>query len=52
MGWSTSRFRDHPHEAFTSDALKRAFRDTGWPHYMQAFAQVRQRFLQSVQQAA
>jgi len=50
MGWSVSRFRDHPQEAFISDALKRAFRDTGWPHYMQAFAQVRQRFLQPVQQ--
>lgn len=44
MGWSTSRFRDHPVEAFTSDALKRAFRDTGWPHYLQAFSAVRERF--------
>jgi hypothetical protein len=52
MGWSMSRFRDHPQEAFISDALKRAFRDTGWPHYMQAFAQVRQRFLNPPQRAA
>ena len=46
MGWSMSRFRDHPNEAFTSDALKRAWRDTGWPQYLQAFNAVRQRFLQ------
>lgn len=52
MGWSMSRFRQHPQEAFVSDALKRAFRDTGWPHYMQAFAQVRQRFVQPVASAA
>jgi hypothetical protein len=44
MGWSASRLRQHPHDAFASDALKRAFRDTGWPHYMQAFAAVRERF--------
>jgi hypothetical protein len=44
MGWSVSRLRQHPHDAFASDALKRAFRDTGWPHYMQAFAAVRERF--------
>ena len=45
MGWSMSRLREFPNQAFTSDALKRAFRDTGWPHYMQAFAAVRQQFL-------
>jgi hypothetical protein len=44
MGWSASRLREHPNDAFASDALKRAFRDTGWPHYMQAFAALRQRF--------
>ena len=44
MGWLASRLREHPHDAFASDALKRAFRDTGWPHYMQAFAAVRERF--------
>jgi hypothetical protein len=52
MGWSTSRFRDHPNEAYTSDALKRAFRDTGWPHYMQAFAAVREQFLAPARRAA
>ncbi|MCI4430734.1 MAG: hypothetical protein JHC40_16380 [Burkholderiales bacterium] len=52
MGWSMSRFREYPQDAYISDALKRAFRDTGWPHYMQVFAQVRQRFIQPVKQAA
>ena len=52
MGWSVSRFRDHPQDAFISDALKRAYRDTGWPEYMSAFAATRQRFLAPVQQAA
>jgi hypothetical protein len=52
MGWSMSRLREHPHDAFASDALKRAFRDTGWPHYMQAFAALRQRFSAPAQQAA
>jgi hypothetical protein len=46
MGWSMSRFRDHPNEAFISDALKRGFRDTGWPQYLQAFNAVRERFRQ------
>ena len=44
MGWSASRLHDHPHDAFASDALKRAFRDTNWPRYMQAFTAVRERF--------
>jgi len=52
MGWSTSRFRQHPNDAFISDALKRAWRDTRWPHYLQAFSAVRNRFLEHVQQAA
>jgi hypothetical protein len=44
MGWSTSRFREHPTEAFISDALKLAFREQGFGEYLQAFAAVRQRF--------
>lgn len=44
MGWSTSRLREHPNEAYISDALKRAYRDTGWPQYLQAFTAVRERF--------
>jgi hypothetical protein len=45
FGWSTSRLREHPHDAFASDALKRAWRDTRWPEYMQAFAALRERFI-------
>jgi hypothetical protein len=45
FGWSTARFREFPQEAFVSDALKRAWRDTRWPEYMQAFAGVRERFM-------
>lgn len=45
FGWSTARFREHPQEAFISDALKRAWRDTRWPEYMQAFVGVRDRFV-------
>ncbi len=52
MGWSMSRFRDHPQDAFISDALKRAFLDTGWPEYMSAFAATRQRFLAPLQAVA
>ncbi len=45
FGWSTARFREFPQEAFVSDALKRAWRDTRWPEYMQAYAAVRERFV-------
>jgi hypothetical protein len=45
FGWSMARFREHPHDAFASDALKRAWRDTRWPEYLQAFAAVRERFM-------
>lgn len=47
FGWSTARFREHPQDAFVSDALKRAWRDTRWPEYLQAFAGVRQRFVEA-----
>ncbi len=53
MGWSMSRLRQFPHDAFASDALKRAWRDTGWPEYLQAFSALRQKLLApQVQQAA
>lgn len=45
MGWSMSRLRQFPHDAFASDALKRAWRDTGWPEYLQAFGALRQKLL-------
>jgi hypothetical protein len=44
FGWSMSRFRDYPNEAFISDALKVAFREQSFPEYMQAFAKLRERF--------
>lgn len=44
FGWSMTRFREHPHEAVMSDALKAAYRRTGYPHYIQAYAELRQRF--------
>ena len=43
MGWSVSRFREHPAEAAMSDALKMAFRDRDYPEYMTAFAAIRDR---------
>jgi hypothetical protein len=52
FGWSASRLREHPHDAFASDALKRAWRETGWPQYLQAFAAARERFLRSPSAAA
>jgi hypothetical protein len=44
FGWSVSRFRDHPSEAFISDALKIAYRDQGFPQYLSEFIRVRERF--------
>lgn len=52
FGWSMSRLREHPQDAFISDALKRAYRDSGWPEYLQAFAGVRERFMAPARQAA
>lgn len=44
FGWSVSRFRQHPTEAYISDALKRAWREQPWPQYLQAYVTVRERF--------
>jgi len=44
MSWSASRFRDYPHEAVISDALKIAHRENGFPEYLRAFAALRARF--------
>jgi len=52
MGWSTTRFREHPVDAFISDALKIAYREQGFPEYMAAFAQVRDRFAAGQKAAA
>jgi hypothetical protein len=44
MGWSMSRFRQHPTEAYISDALKLAWRVQPYPEYLRAFATLRDRF--------
>lgn len=44
FGWSMTRFRQHPHEAVMSDALKSAYLATGFPEYMSAFGEIRSRF--------
>jgi len=49
MGWSMSRLREYPTEAVVSDALKKAFRDHGYPEYMRAFAEMRKRFVGTAQ---
>ncbi|CCG09771.1 FkbM family methyltransferase [Pararhodospirillum photometricum] len=45
--WSMSRFREHPMDAAISDSLKRAYRDTAFPQYLEAFSTVRERFRQA-----
>jgi len=44
FGWSMSRFREFPHGAVLSDALKLAYREQGFPEYLQAFGKIRQQF--------
>jgi hypothetical protein len=46
MGWSNSRLREYPHEAVISDALKLAYCENGFPEYLQAFARVRNHFME------
>lgn len=46
FGWSMSRMRQYPTEAYMSDALKLAWREQGFPQYLQAFMAVRERFRQ------
>ena len=45
MGWSMSKFRDNPHNAYINDALKMAFRELGYPQYMEAFNAMRNKFI-------
>ncbi|MCE2659201.1 MAG: hypothetical protein LW854_13315 [Rubrivivax sp.] len=42
MAWSASRLRERPVDAVISDALKMAYREHGFPQYLDAFAKVRQ----------
>lgn len=41
MAWSASRLRERPVEAVMSDALKMAYREHGFPQYLQAFSALR-----------
>lgn len=43
FGWSTSRFRDQPEDVYINDALKMAFRESGFPQYMDAFRKMREK---------
>jgi hypothetical protein len=51
MAWSASRLHQHPMEAVMSDALKLAWREHRFPHYMQAFAELRQKFIEGARPA-
>jgi hypothetical protein len=42
MAWSASRLRERPVDAVISDALKMAFKEHGFPQYLDAFVKVRQ----------
>jgi len=42
FGWSMAKFRNAPDVVYINDALKRAFRDTGFPQYMHAFRYMRE----------
>jgi hypothetical protein len=41
MAWSASRLATRPLEAVMSDALKMAYREQGFQHYLTAFARIR-----------
>ncbi|WP_338849561.1 hypothetical protein V8J88_11040 [Massilia sp. W12] len=41
LAWSASRLNQFQHEAVLSDALKIAMREQGYPEYLSAFAQLR-----------
>ena len=51
FGWSMTRFRQFPHEAVLSDALKTAFLKTGFPEYLRAYSEIRARFAAGAQAA-
>lgn len=52
MAWSTSRLRTDPELSVMADALKRAYRDFGFPAYLEAFSTLRERFTAPVDRAA
>ena len=46
MGWSMSKFRQDPHQSYINDALKLAFKEFGYPQYMEAFNALRNKFIE------
>ncbi len=42
-GWSMSKFRQHPEDAYINDALKVAFKELGFPQYMDAYRMMREK---------
>jgi hypothetical protein len=42
-GWSMAKFRQYPEDAYINDALKIAFKELGFPQYMDAFRMVREK---------
>jgi hypothetical protein len=43
FGWSMSKLRERPQDAYINDALKIAYRELGFPEYMDAFRKIRAR---------
>ena len=43
FAWSASKFRQRPDDTYINDALKMAFRETGFPQYMDVFKKIRSR---------
>lgn len=46
-GWSMSKFRKHPEDAYINDALKLAFKELGFPQYMDAYRLMREKIRNS-----
>ena len=44
FGWSMSKFRNQPESVYINDALKMAFREHGFPEYMDAYRTIRGNF--------
>lgn len=47
FGWSMTKLRQHPREAYISDALKLAWREQRFPQYLEAYTSVREQVRQA-----
>lgn len=45
MAWSMTRLRDFPIECYIHDALKIAFNEQKYPQYIEAFSEIRNKFI-------